>query len=327
MNMKNILGLLFLLFVCNGCDDGDLTIENIDFASVTTNTCGETLYKLNGNEALFIKIPSSLNAFPNEIRPADSPLVIPIGSNVSVTYRAYDGAVGAGNICSTPSPITPIATEEWIAVAGTIEISTIAVYTTNETTGATAITRFAHNIIFKNIVFSKPSGTQIYETFVFGEYSTTASTLPFNFDPDDIKLCSNNVLYNSRINGTEGITIENFDSNLLSTSNLGVAKTGLISSTTNKLVYRLFAEALTNNSNNDDYYCASVTPAYPPIKELWIAQNGIAEESGIIEVTTTTNGPNSFLHTIVLKAVTFQKGNSTFYFGNAILLGNLLTTN
>jgi hypothetical protein len=70
-----------------------------------------------------------------------------------------------------------------------------------------------------------------------------------------------------------------------------------------------------------------VTPDYPPIKELWIAQNGIANESGIIEVTTTTNGPNSFLHTIVVKAVTFQKGNSTFYFGNAILLGNLLTTN
>ena len=153
--MKNILGLLFLLFIFNGCDDGDLTIENIDFASVTTNTCGETLYKLNGNEALFIKIPSSLNAFPNEIRPADSPLIIPIGGDVSVTYRAYDGAVGAGNICSTPSPISPIATEEWTASAGTIEISTIAVYTTNETTGATSIARFVHNIIFKNIVFSK----------------------------------------------------------------------------------------------------------------------------------------------------------------------------
>jgi hypothetical protein len=323
--MKNLLGLLFLLFILNGCDDGDLTIENIDFASVPTNTCGETLYKLNGNEAMFVKIPSALNAFPNEIRPANSPLVIPISGNVSVTYRAYDGAVGAGNICSTPSPISPIATEEWIASAGTIEISTIAVYTTNETTGATVIARFVHNIIFKNIVFSKPSGTQIYETFDFGEYSTTPTVLPLNFSPDDIKLCSNNVLYNARINGIEGIAIDNFDTTLLSTDNLGVTKTGLISSSSNKLLYLLFSTAITV-ANNDDYFCAGF-PSFQPISELWVAQNGVAGVSGIIEVTTTTNGPNSYLHTIVLKAVTFQKGTNTFYYGNAILLGNLLTTN
>jgi hypothetical protein len=324
--MKNILGLLFLLLLLNGCDDGDLTVENIDFASVTTNSCGETIYKLNGNEAMYIKIPYYRNAFPNELTSADAPIVIPIGGDVSVTYRAYDGAPSAANICATPGPISPIATQEWTASAGNIEISSIAVYSTNETTGATTISRYAHNIVFKNIVFQKPSGTQIYESFTFGEYSTTATTLPFNFNPDDLKLCSNNVLYNSRINGIEGITIENFDSNLLSTSNLGVAKKGLISSTTNKLVYRLFTAALTNNSSNDDYYCAAVTPDYPPINELWIAQDGVADVSGIIEVTTTTNG-TGFLHTIFLKAVTFQKGNSTFYYGNSILLGNLLTTN
>lgn len=323
--MKNILGLLFLLFIFNGCDDGDLTVENIDFAAVTTNTCGETLYKLNGNEAMFIKIPSSLNAFPNEIRPADSPLVIPIGGDVSVTYRAYDGAVGAGNICSTPSPITPIATEEWTASAGTIEISTIAVYTTNETTGATSIARFVHNIIFKNIVFSKLVGTQIYETFVFGEYNTTPTVLPFDFNPDDLKLCSNNVLYNARTNGIEGIAIDNFDTSLLSTDNLGVTKTALISSTTNKLLYLLFSTAITV-ANNDDYFCAGF-PSFQPISELWVAQDGVADVSGRIEVTTTTNGPNSYFHTIVLKVVTFQKGNSTFYYGNSVLLGNLLTTN
>ncbi len=323
--MKNILGLLFLLFIFNGCDDGDLTVENIDFATVTTNTCGETLYKLNGNEALFVKIPSSLNAFPNEIRSADSPLVIPIGGDVSVTYRAYDGTVGAANICSTPSPITPIATEEWTASAGTIEISTIAVYTTNETTGATAIARFVHNIIFKNIVFSKPNGTQIYETYVFGEYSTTPTVLPFDFSPDDLKLCSNNVLYNARINGIEGISVENFDANLLSTADLGVTKTGLISSSTNKLSYRLFTTAITSASN-DDYFCAGIFPDFPSVNEIWVAQDGVADVSGMIEVTTTTNG-TGFLHTIVLKAVTFQKGNNTFYYGNAILLGNLLTTN
>jgi len=322
--MKNILGLLFLLFLLNGCDDGDLTVENIDFASVTTNSCGETIYKLNGNEAMYIKIPTSRNAFLNEVTATDAPIVIPIGGDVSVTYRAYNGAPSAANICATPGPISPIATEEWTASSGNIEITSIAVYSTNETTGATTISRYAHNIVFKNIVFQKPSGTQIYESFTFGEYSTTPTTLPFNFNPDDLKLCSNNVLYNARINGIEGIAIENFDTSLLSTDNLGVTKTGLISSTSNKLSYLLFGTAITA-ANNDEYFCAGF-PSFPPISQLWIAQDGIADVSGIIEVTTTTNG-TGFLHTIVLKAVTFQKGNSTFYYGNAVLLGNLLTTN
>lgn len=322
--MKNILGLLFLLLLLNGCDDGDMTVENIDFASVTTNSCGETIYKLNGNEAMYIKIPTSRNAFPNEITPTDAPIVIPIGGDVSVTYRAYDGAPSAANICATPGPISPIATEEWTASAGNIEISSIAIYSTDETTGATAISRYAHNIVFKNIVFQKPSGTQIYDSFTFGEYSTTPTTLPFDFNPDDVKLCSNNVLYNARINGIEGIAIENFDTSLLSTDNLGVTKIGLLSSTTNKLSYLLFGTAITA-TNNDEYFCAGF-PSFPPVNELWIAQDGVADASGIIEVTTTTNG-TGFLHTIVLKAVTFQKGINTFYYGNAVLLGNLLTTN
>ena len=324
--MKNILGLLFLLFLLEGCDDGDLTVENIDFASVSTNSCGETLYKINGNEAMYIKIQTSLNPFPNEVRPSDAPLVIPIGGIVSVTYRAYNGTPTAANICSSPGPISPVATSEWIATAGTIEISSIAVYTTNATTGRTTISKFVHNIVFKNIVFSKPNGTQIYETFNFGEYSTNATELPLDFSADDVKLCSNNILYNARLNGIEALSIENFDTNLLSTDNLGLPKTGLISATTNKLVYRLFTEALTV-SNNDAYFCGGVFPDLPAINEIWIAQDGIADVSGRIEVTTTTNGPNSYLHTIVLKAVTFQKGNSTFYYGDAILLGNLLTTN
>jgi hypothetical protein len=273
---------------------------------------------------MYIKIPASRNAFANEITPTDAPIVIPIGGDVSVTYRAFNGAPSAANICATPGPISPIATEEWTASSGNIEIRAIAVYSTNETTGATTISRYVHNIVFKNIVFQKPSGTQIYESFTFGEYSTEPTTLPFNFNPDDLRLCSNNVLYNARINGIEGIAIDNFDTSLLSTDNLGVTKTGLLSSTSNKLLYLLFGTAITA-ANNDEYFCAGF-PSFPPVNELWIAQDGIANVSGIIEVTTTTNG-TGFLHTIVLKAVTFQKGNSTFYYGNTVLLGNLLTTN
>ncbi len=322
--MKRIVGLLICLLVLNSCDDGDLTIETISFEDVPASNCDGTIYKLNGNEALYIKIPDLANAFSNNVTPVDAPRTISIGGSVSVTYRAYNGAVTLANICSTPAPISPVATEEWVATSGTIQIATIAVYSTPDpTTGATKILKYIHNIVFKNIVFTKPSSTQVYETFPFGEFSTTPTTLPLNFDPADVAICpSNQLVYNARTNGIEGIYIQNFDPTLLDTSNLGVVKTGLISSTTNRLVYRLFVSAIT--TSNQDYFCSGALPATPEINEEWVAQDGVSDVSGIIEVVSTTNG-SGFLHTIMLKAVTFQKDTNTFYFGNAIVIGTLLT--
>ena len=66
--MKKFLGILVCLLMLNGCDDGDLTIETINFEDVQASSCGETIYKLNGNEALYMKIPASFNAFSNEGR-------------------------------------------------------------------------------------------------------------------------------------------------------------------------------------------------------------------------------------------------------------------
>lgn len=324
--MKKILGLLALILVFSNCDDGDMTIETIDFQDVQAGSCGEIIYKLNGNEALYMKIPESANAFANEITPTDTPRTITIGGSVSVTYRAYNGTVTAANLCNTPAPISPVATQEWTAGSGTIEISTIAVYSTPDAvTGATRIIRYLHNIVFKNIVFNKPDGTQVYESFPFGEYSTSATTLPLNFNADDVAICpSNQLLYNARTNGIEAIYIENFDSNLLSTANLGTPKTALVSGTSNRLVYRLFETALT--TANQDYFCSGTLPSAPAVDQEWLAQDGIADTSGIIEVVTTTNG-SGYLHTITLKAVTFQNGSNTFYLGNSIVIGNLLTAN
>lgn len=323
--MKKFLGLLVFILVLNGCDDGDLKIVNIDFDSVVAASCSETIYKINGNEALFLKIPETENAFLNDATLAGAPRVKTIGGSISVTYRAYNGNITAANICDTPSPITPNATEEWIATSGTIEISTIPVYSTPDvTTGATKITKYTHNIVFKNIVFAKPGGDQVYESFSFGEYSTTPTTLPLSFNPDNVRVCpSNQLVYNAATGGIEGMFIQNIDSNLLATTDLGVAKTALISSTSNKLMYRLFKSALT--TANQDYFCSTVLPTSPEVNQEWIAKDGISNLSGIIEVITTTNGPGFFLHTIRLKAVTFQKGNSTFYLGDDILYGSLLT--
>ena len=85
----------------------------------------------------------------------------------------------------------------------------------------------------------------------------------------------------------------------------------------------LFKTALATDTN-DDYFCSSPLPASPEINEEWLADDGVANTSGIIEVTTTTIG-TGFLHTIRLKDVSFRKGDNSFYYGNDILFGEVIT--
>jgi hypothetical protein len=302
-----------------------MKIDTISFENVQAYSCDdthETIYKLNGNEALFVKIPAIKNAFANDV----STVPFSIGGDISVTYRAYNGTVTAANLCDSPSPITPNATEEWVATSGTIVINTIAIYSAPDaTTGATRITKYVHNIVFKNIVFLKPSGEQIYETFAFGDYNTTPTSLSLSFTPANIQICpANNLLYN--VNGLEALYIQNLDPTLLATTDLGVPKKKLLSTTTNKLVYRLFKTAIIDVSHQD-YFCSTSFPTLPEVNEEWIGNNGVENVSGIIEVTTTQYSTGVLLHTIRLKGVTFQKGNSTFYYGDDILYGKLFTAN
>jgi hypothetical protein len=53
--MKRVLSLLFLLAL-NGCDDGNLIQEDINFEDVTTESCStnDLIYKLNDKEALIL---------------------------------------------------------------------------------------------------------------------------------------------------------------------------------------------------------------------------------------------------------------------------------
>jgi hypothetical protein len=320
--MKKFLGLLLVVLALNGCDDGDIDVEAINFDTVNALACegDEIIYKIRENEALFFKIPASRNAFLNEITPEGTPRTFPIGNDVIVKYRGYNGAVSAENLCPNfIQPVFPVATVEWNGIGGNLEVVTTPVMSTPDaTTGATKLVSYNHNITFKNIIFLKPTGRQIYNEFVFGDYTTDATTLPLQFAPANIHLCpSGGTLYNAVDGGTEGMFIENFDQSILDTSITDTPKTRTISTTSNKLVYRLFATNLPTGGS-DAYFCSSPQPATPAVTEEWVADPG-----GVIEVTTTSNVGSVFLHTVRLKNVTFRKGGVAFYFGNDILWGNL----
>ncbi len=58
IEMKKIIGLFAFMFLLNGCDDGDLIIETIDFADVTADNCEENnaVYKIKENELVSFNI-------------------------------------------------------------------------------------------------------------------------------------------------------------------------------------------------------------------------------------------------------------------------------
>lgn len=311
------MSLLLIAFAINSCDDGNLIQENISFEDVeAVESCTNgIIYKLKDQESLLLDVPEE--TFVNET----STTTLDISTN-RVVYRFYNGTVSTDNICATIPPATPIVTDQWTATKGQIVITTTAKKESNTTPNSTKITGYNHNIVLKNVTFEKSIGFQVYETFVFGDYITTATNLPFLFDQSLDKCSSSNQVYN--FTSSEAMQL-NIDPSLIvnQVTPLNTPRIGLISTTTNSLTYRLFTGGVLTNS----YFCNAVTPTTPSINQEWNAVAGVSNTSGIIEVTTTTSGPNTFKHTIVLKKVTFKRGNDDFLLGDNYSFGELLTTN
>ena len=156
------------------CDDGDLQIETLDFDSVDPQTCetlipedpnGYVLFKINGDEALILELPST--ALKNEVATNVESTVSATGTT-KVTYRIFDATVTNDYFCSSVPLITPVITEEILAEAGTVII----------TTDTTAVdTVFEHTISLSGISLVTSANTRITDLSIneFGTVSTTAS--------------------------------------------------------------------------------------------------------------------------------------------------------
>lgn len=316
--MKRFLGILICVFALVGCDDGDLVVETIDFADVPTNGCSENnlLFKLKESEALILNIPEE--TFQNNPTDPDAPIQLDVNSTNQVVYNFYNGKVSSANLCSLIPPAIPSINRQWNASSGIIQITTTAVKKLDETNNSTRITGYNSNIVFKNITFQKEDGTtQFYETFPFGDYLKSVNSLPFAFN-GLLQICSNNgQVYD--FSQSESFTLD-IDPALIANevTPIDAPRTGTIGLVKNKLAYRSF----TNGVLRPEYFCQTTTPILPTVSEEWLGREG-----GIIEVTTTTIGPNTFKHTIIFKNVTLEKDNSNFQLGNSYKYGELQTTN
>lgn len=317
ISMKRISSILSLLFFITACDDGNLTVDAIDFSSGPIQKCSlkDILYKVQGSEMIFVEIPSSY--FNSDQTPTGSPTEVNLSSSVKVIYRKYASETSSLNICPNAPEATPNLVEQWNATSGIIQITSTAIKTTNTTDNSTRISGYTYNIVFKNITFQKPSGPQVYETFTFGNYATTVSSLAFDFNQEVDKSTCSEKIYD--FSGGEVFTLDVAEYATLFANEVTTTPRIALINSNNKLSYRLYSGPITNA-----YFCAASIPATPTLTQQWDAIDGIAGTSGIIEVTTTTLG-TGFQHTIRLKNVTLKKGNSEFSLGDDYLFGTLIT--
>lgn len=313
--MKRFLGILICVIAFSGCDDGDLIVDTIDFDEVATSTCPENnlLFKIKESEVLILDVLE--DNFKEEPTDEDDPIVLDINSTNQVVYDFYDGKVTTSSVCDILKPVSPKLFNKWEAVSGKIEITTEIVKSLDETDNSTRITGYKHSIVFRDITFGKGDGTtQFYETFVFGEYVKSIPELDFDFPPL-LTLCDSGLLYTYK--ESESLTLD-IDPDLLANADTppDQPRVGKIELNKNKLVYRTYeGQVLTS-----DYFCKATDPLVPTVAEEWFGKVG-----GTIEVTTTTSGPNTYKHTIVLKNVTMENGKNNFQLGDNYKYGELQT--
>ncbi|WP_281234404.1 hypothetical protein [Flavobacterium gelatinilyticum] len=322
--MKKYACLLVLALLLNGCDDGDLTVDTIDFDSVqTASTCDKTtnalIYKLKSQESLLIQLPQ--NTIENNPSDVGSPRQYTIdNTNYRVVYRAYNGAVATANICGVIPPSTPVVTAEWQASGGIIEIVTTQdLGDPSATDGGTRIRGYNHVITFKNITYQKPGTPQTYVEEDFGTFRTDPENLNFTF-AETAKQCSDKKnVYN--FNTTSYMMVDNLDPTLIVKEE--GTRSANITTTTNKLAYTTFKSG--TGTLTESYFCQSPVPSAPNVFGTWESSPAT---QGTIEVTTTKAGTTNIIytHTITLKNVTLKKDNSNFYLANSFLLGTITET-
>jgi hypothetical protein len=322
--MRKYASLLLFALLLNGCDDGDITVDQIDFETVEAKNCTADnllVYKLKPQESLLLQVPE--NTFTEDATLDGAPDEHNINnSSYRLVYRSYDGTIAGTDICSLIPPASPRVIDEWYAKSGVMQITTTPIVTANTTTNSTTITGYNHNINIINVTYAVNGVDVTVPEIKFGDFATTiANQLDLAFDDTAAQCPSTGQIYNFIVSGAS-MTIDAVDANLIqnSVTPLNQPRTAVISSTANKLLYRVY-----NSTLNQDYFCKTTTPTTPTLRETWAGVDGVANVSGYIEVTTTTGGTNVFNHTVVLKNVTLIKGNSKFKLGDSFTLGTFST--
>ncbi|WP_276391306.1 hypothetical protein [Eudoraea chungangensis] len=166
--MKKVV-LLVLLSISLSCDDGDLTIETIDFDDASIMFCessttidSDLFFKLNSTESLILKLQSGI--LKNEV--SEDTIVSSVPSQSQITYRTFSGTVSKDYFCDDIPPLDPVVLQELEAEGGSVKI-----FTTQSETDTTV---FEHNIRLSAISLVNEKGERLTDLRInnFGTITT-----------------------------------------------------------------------------------------------------------------------------------------------------------
>jgi hypothetical protein len=159
-NMKRIIFTFSLLLSVLACKDGVLEVPEFTFEA-TVYTCDTyTLHRRNVDNTKALVLTLQATDLPSVAGTTTLS-----SSGRAVLYRVFDGAIGSSYFCSAVPPATPQVVEEW---NGTV--FSITVVTTEDT--STSPTSYHHAITLNDLLLSRASEQEIFETFYFGLIDT-----------------------------------------------------------------------------------------------------------------------------------------------------------
>ena len=156
---KYFIGIAFLFVFLLSCNDGDVTIQRIEFR-------GTEAYSCTGNIAIDFLILSFNNGL---LKNQEGTITGSIPTNCKLYYRIFDSAPSRTYFCTTPPASSPRVTSEIQAQGGSVEITTKATQDTQNNT-----TKYTHIIRIKDLLITNSDGERLIESnFNFGTYQTT----------------------------------------------------------------------------------------------------------------------------------------------------------
>ena len=168
--MKNLLTFLLCLTLYS-CDDGDLTIETIDFDDIDIDYCDTTVtttttlfFKISGNEALILTLASG--TLKSEA--SDGEVEYPISSSTTLTYRDFSDDVSSDYFCDLIPTTEPTVLEEIEAESGSVLITTTAIVNGDTTT-------YEHTIRLSEITFINASNNQRITDLSINDFGTVTT--------------------------------------------------------------------------------------------------------------------------------------------------------
>jgi hypothetical protein len=298
--MKKILGLIAVLVLILGCDDGDMTFKTFDFRSEGTEKCPDSdiIFKIKDTEVLILKLSAAALVNVSTFDPVtgeNTPRLVDIGTSGStITYRNYTAKASKETLCNEIPPATPSVIDEWIG-QGKLSI------TTKETRLDGRLTGFQHQITLKNITFTKGEETITINDNNFGtvdrKFDFTFNFIPQGEDKPSVKQCdgANGLIYT--INGNEALILS-LPAGTFPTApgTKSIDLKGL--SNLNRLIFKVFESTATRN-----YICNTIVT--PVVKQHWNASEG-----EIIITTKEGTIPGSIIHEIRLKNVLFRNAKN-----------------